>query len=83
MGVELMSNVDQLAGKRIIEGLIAKYGCLPSAADGPIIARFDPKALEEAIMHEVKRAGEYGWPKVTIHMDIPDAILLAQFLRRT
>lgn len=75
--------MNQEGGKRIVEKLIQTYGCLPSATDGPIVPQFDPIALEQAIMQEVKRAGEYGWSKITIHMDIPDAVLLANFLKRS
>lgn len=68
-------------GARIIGGLIQKYGCLPNTGDGPIITSFAPKVIAKGIEAEVVRAGEYGWSKVTLHMDIPDALKLARFLR--
>ena len=69
------------AGARVVEGLIAKYGCLPSVGDGPVLERFDAKGLSEALSTEIQRAGEYGWSKITLHMDVPDASALAKFLR--
>jgi hypothetical protein len=69
------------AGARIVEGYLAKYGCLPAAGDGPVIERFEALALADAITQEVQRAGEYGWSKITVHMDVPDALALAKFLR--
>ena len=68
-------------GARVVEGLIQKYGCLPNTGDGPIIASFAPKVLAKGIEDEVRRADDYGWSKITLHMDIPDAIKLAHFLR--
>jgi len=72
----------QEAGRRKLEKLIQTFGCLPDAGDGPILPSFGPKSLAKAIEHEVIRAGQYGWSKVTIHMDIPDAVLLMNFLKK-
>ena len=72
---------DNQAGARIVESLIAKYGCLPSVGDGPVIERFDAAALAAALESEIARAADYGWTKVTLHMDIPDARALAKCLR--
>lgn len=72
---------DNQAGARIVEGLLARYGCLPAAGDGPVIPRFDAEALATALEQEVNRSGEYGWSKITLHMDVPDAAALARFLR--
>jgi hypothetical protein len=74
--------VSQEAGKRRIAQLIQTYGCLPDAPDGPRLERFDAEALATAIDQEIARSIEYGWSKLTIHMDIPDARLLASYLRR-
>lgn len=74
--------MNQEGGKRIVERLMQTYGCLPSATDGPVLPQFNPAELEKAIMQEVKRADDYGWSKITIHLDIPDAVLLAKFLGR-
>lgn len=69
-------------GARVVEKLIQQYGCLPATGDGPVIARFDRNALAAAIECELSRASEYGFTKITLHMDLPDAALFAQFLRR-
>ena len=74
--------MDHHAGARLVERLIQQYGCLPSLTDGPALPSFDPQALAQALEHEIARAGEYGWTKITLHMDVPDAALLAQHLRR-
>lgn len=81
MGLELRGNMNQEGGKRHVEKMMQTYGCLPSAADGPLLPTFQPKPLAAAIEQEIKRAGEYGWSKITLHMDIPDAVKLAGFLR--
>lgn len=69
------------AGARAIESLMAKYGCLPAIGDGPVIERFDAAQLADALFKEIARSDEYGWPKITLHMDRPDAMLLANFLK--
>jgi len=74
--------MNQEGGRRTIEKLIRTYGCIPDAGDGPILPNFTPKAVAKGIESEIVRAGEYGWSKITLHMDIPDALKLAQFLRR-
>ena len=81
LGRRLDKLMDQIAGKRIVEQLLAKYGCLPSGPDGPIIAEFSPSAFAEALEQELDRCALYGWPKITIHMDAPDARLLLQYFR--
>lgn len=78
----MSERVDRLAGKQRIEKVLGLYGCLPDAPDGPVIPRFDAKVLAAAIEQEIIRAGQYGWSKITLHMDVPDAALLAQHLRR-
>jgi len=78
LGVELK----QEGGARAIEKLIQTYGCLPHTGDGPILPCFQPKAVAKGIEDEVRRAGDYGWSKITIHLDIPDALKLAEFLRK-
>jgi hypothetical protein len=74
-------SLNQEGGRLQVEKTIRTYGCLPDATDGPILPNFTPKAVAKGIESEVKRAGEYGWSKITLHMDIPDALKLAQFLR--
>jgi hypothetical protein len=74
-------NNNNAANARVVESLIAKYGCLPSIGDRSEIARFSAGELAEAIFTEVKRGEEYGFAKITLHMDIPDAVALAKFLK--
>lgn len=49
--------------------------------DGPHIEKFDPKMLAKALEQEIQRCGEFGWSKVSLHMDVQDAFKLAKFLR--
>lgn len=65
-----------------VENLIAKYGCLPTAPDGPIVEHFDCIALAQAIESEVQRGALVGWSKITLHMDMFDALELARVLRK-
>jgi hypothetical protein len=69
------------AGARAVERIIRQFGCLPDAMDGPKLPAFDAAALAEAIRSEVMRSGEFGWSKITIHLDIPDAVMLMNFLK--
>jgi hypothetical protein len=65
-----------------IERIVAKYGCVPlDAPDGPFVERFDAIELGKAIEREINRASEREWSKITLHMDILDAALLAKHLR--
>jgi hypothetical protein len=70
------------AGALAVERMMQKYGCLPSAPDGPAVEHFTPLAVAQAIEHELNRASEYGFTKVTLHMDLIDAALLARELRK-
>jgi len=72
----------QDGGARAVEKLIQTYGCLPATGDGPILPAFDAKALAHAIEQAIAQSADYGWTKVTLHMDLPDARQLAHFLRR-
>ena len=74
--------MNQQGGARAVEKLMQQFGCLPSAPDGPIVSTFDPVVLANAVEQEVRRSKEYGWSKVTLHMDLPDAELLVRALRR-
>jgi len=70
------------AAKAQIAKLIQTYGCVPvNAPDGPVVERFDPERLSDAIQSELNRATESGWTKITLHMDLLDAALLAKHLR--
>lgn len=48
---------------------------------GPRIERFDAKLLADALNHELERAATFGWPKISLHMDVVDAMRLAKFLK--
>ena len=74
MGVELTP-------RETVENLMAKYGCLGGAPDGPMIEHFDPIALAQGLEQEVQRAALVGWQKITLHMDVADALKLARKLR--
>lgn len=58
-----------------------KIDALP-ILDGPRLDKFDVHLLAQAIESEVARAKENGWPKISLHMDLEDAYLLAQVLKR-
>ena len=76
-----MRNPPNAAGAAAIQKLIKTYGCLPEAPDGPTLEKFDAIKLAEAIDQELERGRDYGFSKITLHMDCPDAYLLSQFLR--
>ena len=50
--------------------------------DGPRLEAFNPSKLGAALAQEIARAGERGWPKISIHLDIADAAQLAAYLKR-
>jgi hypothetical protein len=64
-----------------LAAIMEKFGCLPSAPDGPVIDSFTPTGLAHALESEIERSKIYGWNKITIHMDLIDAIRLLEFLR--
>lgn len=69
-------------GARIVEKMMQQYGCLPSIdGGGQVIPAFERVNLATAIEQELSRAGDYGFTKITIHMDLPDAAKFARFLR--
>jgi len=72
----------QEIGRRRVEELIERYGCIPRAPDGPFLSEFGAKSLSDAIEKEIERSKDYGWSKITIHMDMPDAKKLVEELRR-
>lgn len=57
-------------------------GRLAPVPDGPIIGRFDPLELAQAIEHEIARSHEVGHTKIKVDMTLDDAARLARFLRR-
>mgnify|MGYP003423115649 FL=1 len=79
MGMGLM---DQKQGARVVEKMMQQYGCLPSVGEVTTVAHFNALELAQAIEAEINRASEYGFTKITLHMDLPDAVLLARTLRK-
>lgn len=55
---------------------------LPEAPDGPLLERWNARALAQALDQEIARARLMGWPKITLHMDTADAERLARLLRK-
>jgi len=77
------SELDRAIAKQKIAEIFAKYGCIPiNAPDGPVVEHFEPQAVAAAIEQEITRARVYGWTRITLHMDVADALMLAQCLRR-
>ena len=72
----------ELSAREVVEGLIAKYGCLPTAPSGPLVDHFDALAVAQAIEREAERSSLVGWTKITLHMDLHDALKLAATLRK-
>lgn len=72
----------QGAGSARAQKIIDTFGCLPAIQPMTAIPRFDPLALAQGIEANLQEAGDYGHTKITIHLDLPDAHALAQFLRR-
>ena len=50
--------------------------------DGPRLERWNPRLLADALDAELARCAVEGWPKISLHMDIADAMKLAQYLRK-
>jgi len=50
--------------------------------DGPRLDKFDPQRLAMALEQECERSKVMGWPKVSLHMDVIDALLLARALKK-
>jgi hypothetical protein len=50
--------------------------------DGPLVPEYDVRELARALDQEIVRAAESGWTKISLHMDVRDAMLLARDLRR-
>lgn len=72
-----MADLSQADIRRIVDAV--KEG--KPAPDGPIISTFSPEAIAHALEQEVARSMALPNPKISIHMDIEDALLLAKFLR--
>lgn len=50
--------------------------------DGPVVPEYSRRHLADALDAEIARCAEVGWTKVSLHMDVRDAMLLARDLRR-
>lgn len=62
--------------------ILDRFGCLPSIAPMTTLPQFSPLELAQGIEANLNEAGDYGHTKITLHLDLPDAKALAQFLRR-
>lgn len=51
------------------------------APDGPVIEHFERLEIAAAIMQEVNRVGHLRDARISLHMDIADALALAALLR--
>ena len=70
--------------KELLRGQLRRDGgpaCLPDYPTGPVLPKFDPLALAQALEHEVNRSGILRHTKISIHMNIEDAAVLATALR--
>lgn len=69
-------------GKRWVQSMLDRHGCIPALSDGgTTIAAFSPEALGQAILDEVAKASQFGFTKITLHLDIPDAVKLGRHLK--
>lgn len=48
---------------------------------GPLVSTFNREEIATAIESEAVRVGHLPHPKITLHMDVADALLLAKILR--
>jgi hypothetical protein len=78
----LLGRGTDMNGSIAVNNIMEKYGCLPTLNDMRTLEVFSPEGMSQAIEHEANKAAEYGFSKITLHMDIPDAILLAKALRK-
>lgn len=72
----------QEGGARAVEKMIQTYGCLPSIGEMTTITEFQAAELAQGLEAEINRAGDYGFTKITLHLDLPDAAKLAKYLRK-
>jgi hypothetical protein len=64
-------------------GELASSGLLRKCPDGPVLDRFEPLLVAEALEQQALRAKlMFDHPKVDLRMDADDALLLAAFLRQ-
>ncbi len=50
--------------------------------DGPVLEKFDVHRLAQLLEQECRRARAQGLPKVSLHMDVDDALKLSHVLTR-
>lgn len=69
-------------GKRWVQRMLDTHGCIPALSDGATtITTFNAAQLGVALEQEINKAAQFGFSKLTLHLDIPDAVQLARFLR--
>lgn len=73
---------NQNGGAARVEKLISTFGCLPTIGETTTVEHFRPEELAAGIETEINRAHGYGFTKITLHMDLPDAAALAKHLRK-
>jgi hypothetical protein len=74
VGMDLTDNDRLRAAKAAKDGT--------PAPDGPIINSFNSLQLAQAIEHEANRCAVSGFTKISLHMDVADAVKLASALRK-
>lgn len=81
LGMELSEQQRNSQGKARVQKIIDTFGCLPSVTTMTTLPKFSPLELAQGLEQNINEAGDYGHTKITIHLDLPDAHALAQFLR--
>lgn len=81
LGMELKTADIQGQGKARVAKIIDTFGCLPAIQPLTTLPAFSPRELAQALEQNLNEAGVYGHTKITLHLDLPDAHALAQFLR--
>jgi hypothetical protein len=67
---------------REIIALKAKHGLLLGVPEGPLLPKFNPLELAQAIERLLTECAEKGHTKVTMHLDLIDAQAMATSLRK-
>jgi len=74
-------SLEQRVAKSRVQQILNAFGCLPSINPVTEIPEFKPLDMAQALEKNLNEAAIYGHTKITIHLDLPDAHALAQFLR--
>lgn len=74
--------MNQEGGKARVQKLYDTFGCLPTIGEMSTVERFKAEELAAGIESQLAVAGQYGFTKITLHMDLPDAAALAKHLRK-